>query len=207
MNPLEFYSLHMQTLVYLESSGKDTRSFDTHKTVTDPFQKLSNELVHHITNYLEAKDVFSFRQASMIAREATSGNSFWIPRVQKDMAWLWIPHDIFRDAGNCTERKDKSPIDWMKVYLLFDSVTARPFGLSGVYMALANRRRIWGCCERIKEDYVSYVARNSRSLTNPNPSRRTWGLDSEIDSLWTDAWDTLESTEQWLSKRRHHGPT
>jgi hypothetical protein len=104
MNPLEFYSLHMQTLVDLESNGKDTRSFGTHNTVTDPFQKLSNELVHHVTNYLEAKDLFSFRQASMIAREATSGNNLWIPRVQKDMAWLWIPHDLFhREERRATD--------------------------------------------------------------------------------------------------------
>ena len=87
----------------------------------------------------------------------------------------------------------------MKVYLLFDSVTAHPYGMSGVYMGLANRRRIWNACEQLKSAYVSYATRHGRSLTNPNPGRRTWGLRSEIDTMWSEALDVLESSEKWLS--------
>lgn len=177
------------------------------KTTTDPFQQLSNELIHHVTDHLMAKDVFSLRQASMVIREATSGSSFWIPRIQNDLAWLWIPHDILRGAGPRAEGNGKLEIDWMKVYLLFDCVTARPYGMSGVYMGLANRRRIWNACEQLKPAYISYAAENGRSLTNPDPSRRTWGLDIEIDSLWSEAFDVLESPEQWLGIRHQAGRT
>ena len=198
----------MATLVRLtvehEPRGKDNNS-GVRNTVTDPFEKLSNELVLHVASYLEAKDVFRLRQASMIAREATSSNSFWKSRVHKDMAWLWIPHDLFDDGKSLSDGSDKSLIDWMKVYLLFDSVTARPCGMSGVYLGLANRRRIWNACEELKSAYMSYAAKNNRSLTNPNPSRRTWSLDSEIDSLWREALDVLKSTEQWLGLRGQAG--
>ena len=124
MNPLEFYGLHMETLVGLtvesKPSGHDISVFGSQRTITDPFQKLSNELICHVTEYMESKEVFALRQASMVIREATSGDSFWIPRVQKDMAWLWIPLDLFRDAGHHTGGTDNPRVDWMKVYLLFD---------------------------------------------------------------------------------------
>jgi hypothetical protein len=199
----------MQTLVGCtieqESSEQDCSALITRKTTADPFQQLSNELIHQVTDHLVAEDVFSLRQASMVIHEATSGNSFWISRVQKDMAWLWIPHDLLRIAEFRGEGNGNPEIDWMKVYLLFDSVTARPYGMSGVYMGLANRRRIWNACEQLKPAYISYAVEHGRSLTNPNPKRRTWGLDSEIDSLWSEAFDVLESSEQWLGIRGQTG--
>lgn len=121
------------------------------------------------------------------------------------MAWLWIPRDLFDDAKLHTEEIGKSPIDWMKVYLLFDSVTARPYAMSGVYMGLANRRRIWNACEQLKSAYVSYAAKHGRSLTNSDPNRCTWRLDNEIDLLWREALDVLQSSEQWLSIRGQAG--
>lgn len=211
MNPLEFYDLHMETLVGLtvehEPRENESVSIGVRNTITDPLQKLSNELVLHVASYLEAKDLFSLRQASMIAREVTSGNTFWKPRVQKDMAWLWIPNQLFDDAELRSGRKDEPPIDWMKVYLLFDGATASPYGMSGLYMGLANRRRIWKACEQLKWAYVSYAAKHGRSLANPNTGRRTWALDSEIDSLWSEALDVLESPERWLGIRGQAGTT
>jgi hypothetical protein len=123
------------------------------------------------------------------------------------MAWLWIPNDLFEDAKQYCEGREKPPIDWMKVDLLFDGVTARPYAMSGVYMGLANRRRIWTACEQLKSAYVSYAARNGRPLINPNPSRCTWRLDNEIDLLWKEALDVLQSSQQWLSIRGQAGTT
>lgn len=209
MNPLEFHILHMRTLagcaIEQNSSEQASSVFGSRKSTTDPFRQLSNELIHHVTDFLVAKDVFALRQASMVIREATSGSSFWIPRVQNDMKWLWVPHDILQGARHRTESKDNPQIDWMKVYLLFESVTAHPYGMSGVYMGLANRRRIWNACEQLNSAYMSYATKNGRSLTNPDPSRRTWGLDSEIDSLWSEPLDVLESSEKWLSIRGQAG--
>jgi hypothetical protein len=197
MNPLEFYDLHMQTLAHLTIEHKPNAEVDSspnsQRKITDPFGKLSNELIHHITSYLTGEEVFTLRQASTIVREATSGDSFWMPRVQKDLAWLWVPHSLFTK---------NSTIDWMKVYLLFDSATARPWGMRGVYMGLANRRRIWKACETLKSGYLSRTAKSRLPFTNPNYGLRTWGLSSEIDSLWSEAWVAIESDEQWLVDRR-----
>jgi len=195
----------METIVRLtvepEPRGKDNTSIGIRNTVTDAFQKLSNELVLQVARYLGIRDLLHLRQASMIAREVTSDNSFWKRRVQKDMAWLWIPRDLFDDAKSHAEGDETLAIDWMKMYLLFDSVTAHPYAMSGVYMGLANRRRIWNACEQLKSAYVSYAAKHGRSLTNPNPGRCTWRLDNEIDLLWKEALDVLQSSEKWLSIR------
>jgi hypothetical protein len=201
MNPLEFYDLHMQTLVNLtveKPKGQCDSLVGTQKTIADPFRTLSNELIHHITSYLDGKELFLLRRASMIVREATNGKSFWMPRVQKDMGWLWVHPELFA-LGNATRLNP--PIDWMKVYLLFNTVTARPWGMRGVYMGLANRRRIWNVCEGIKSLYMSHVAGSGKPLINPDYSRSTWGSGSEIDSLWSEASGTLGSYEQWLRKR------
>jgi hypothetical protein len=192
MNPLEFYDLHMQTLAHLTIEhnpiAKGISPISSQRKITDLFGNLSNELVHHVTSYLTGGEVFTLRQASTIVCEATSGNSFWIPRVQKDLAWLWVPHGHFTKS---------STIDWMKVYLLFDSATGRPWGMRGVYMGLANRRRIWNACETLKSGYLSHTAKSGLPFTNPNYGV-PWGLSSKIDTLWSEAWDAIESDEQWL---------
>jgi hypothetical protein len=197
MNPLEFYDLHMQTPSHLtiehKPNAEGISSIGTQRAITDPFEKLSNELIHHITSYLTGEAVFTLRQASMTVREATSGNSFWMPRVQKNLAWLWMPDSLFTRF---------STIDWMKVYLLFDSATARPWGMRGVYLGLANRRRIWNACEDLKSGYLSHTAKSGQPFTNPNYGLRTWGLSCEVDNLWSEAWEAIESDEQWLVDRK-----
>jgi hypothetical protein len=200
MNPLEFYDLHMQTLAQLtiehNPTTKGISPISSQRKITDPFQNLSNELVHHVTSYLTSEEVFKLRQVSTIVREATSGNSFWIPRVRRDLAWLWVPHGLLTKS---------STIDWMKVYLLFDSATARPWGMRGVYMGIANRRRIWNACETLKLGYLSHTAKSGLPFTNPNYGV-PWGLSSKIDTLWSEAWEAIESDEQWLIDRKQ-GPS
>lgn len=186
----------VQTLVLLtlerEPSEQATNSISANNTITDPFEKLSNELIHHVVSYLEGSEVFLLRQASMIVREATSGNEYLRPRVQKKMGWLWIPPDLFREeSGN-------PAIDWMKVYLLFESATAHPHGTRGVYVGLANRRRSWNACEQLRSRYMAHVTEGDRSLADPNLDRRTWRLGDEVDSLWIEPLETLESQDQWL---------
>ena len=196
MNPLESYNLHMQTLVHLtperEPSEQATSATSTNNIITDPFEKLSNELIQHVVGYLEGGEVFLLRQASMVVREATSGNDYWIPRVQKEMGWLWVPPDLFR------EESDIPAINWMRVYLLFESATAHPYGTKGVYMGLANRRRIWTACEQLRSRYVAHAAESGRTLVNTNPDRRTWSVGDEVDSLWSEPIEILESRNQWL---------
>lgn len=108
------------------------------------------------------------------------------------MGWLWVPPDLFR------EESDIPAIDWMKVYLLLESATAYPYGTKGVYMGLANRRRIWTPCEQLRSRYVAHAAESDRPLVNPNPDRRTWRVGDEVDSLWSEPIEILESQDQWL---------
>lgn len=167
-------------------------------TAIDPFGALANELIHHITSYLDGREVLSLRQASMSVRDSTSGPSYWKPRVEKDMEWLWIPPDLHHRITSHDDDGDSHQIDWMKVYALFDNATARPWGMRGKYMGLANRRRIWTVCEKLRSLYVAHVARSGASLTNPEPDRWTWTEYDDIDTLWRDAFETLESSEQWV---------
>lgn len=180
-----------------QSNGKQTSQVGARNVTTDPFHALSNELIHHIASYLGGNDVQLLRQASMIVRVSTSGNSYWKTRVQQDMPWLWVPSYLYHEGTIRVDESKKPQIDWMKVYLLFDSVTARPWGMSGRYMGLANRRRIWNVCEQLRSLYTAYAAQSGHSLMNPDVNRCTWAEDDEIDTLWREAFDKLESDEHW----------
>lgn len=178
---------------------EQTSQVGTCDLTTDPFHALSNELIHHITSYLRGKDVLSLRQASMIVRGSTSGNDFWKSRVHRDMPWLWIPPDLNQKADICAGESEKRPIDWLKVYRVFDSVTARPWGMKGKYMGLANRRRIWAACEQLRLLYMACVARSGQPLTNHDVGRCTWSKYDKIDTMWREALERLESSEQWTA--------
>lgn len=92
-------------------------------------------------------------------------------------------------------------IDYMKVYLLFESATAHPYGTKGVYKGLANRRRTWIAREQFRLRYMAHVTEGDRPLINSDPDHRKWRVGGEVDSLWSEPLEMLESQDQWLRGR------
>lgn len=116
------------------------------------------------------------------------------------MGWLWIPLELFHNPGSKVAGKVIPDIIGMKLYLLFDRATARPWGMRGVYMGLANRRGIWNVCTELRSRYLAHIAMSGRSLTAPDAAEYTSKWVNEVDTLWKEAFERLESVEQWLSK-------
>jgi hypothetical protein len=120
----------------------------------DPFCKLPTELIHHIANYMEGRELIALRQVSRFVRQATRSGNFWKCLLLREQAWLWdTPFSVafWEPSGELTSTQHS--VGWEKLYIVMEKSTARCFGTTGARMALANRRRIWGVCEEIARVY------------------------------------------------------
>jgi hypothetical protein len=79
----------------------------------------------------------------MAVRSQTQSQGFWQRKIREDMPWLW---ELFS--------QDTQGIDFRKAYLYFEKKTRPRYGLDDRdWLALANRRRIWGACEVLADMY------------------------------------------------------
>jgi hypothetical protein len=119
-------------------------------TVTDPFGKLPHELIDSVAESLTVSELLVLCQTSMVVREATRGSGIWRRKVYRDMKWaVDVLSEIVGEEQ--AERTEADPVDWMKVYMLFDHANAHDaWGMKGDYLGLANRKRIWNVCEQIR---------------------------------------------------------
>jgi hypothetical protein len=96
-----------------------------------------------VLSYLSGPSLFALLQASMAVRSQTQSQSFWQRKIRADMPWLW---ELFS--------QDTQGIDLRKAYVYFMKKTRPRYGLDEPdWLALANRRRIWGACEVLAEMY------------------------------------------------------
>ncbi|KAL4770711.1 hypothetical protein BDW60DRAFT_223804 [Aspergillus nidulans var. acristatus] len=113
------------------------------KILTDPFDTLPAELTSMVLSYLSGPSLFALLQASMAVRSQTQSQGFWQRKIREDMPWLW---ELFS--------QDTQGIDFRKAYLYFEKKTRPRYGLDDRdWLALANRRRIWGACEVLADMY------------------------------------------------------
>ncbi|KAL4754366.1 hypothetical protein BDW72DRAFT_190228 [Aspergillus terricola var. indicus] len=113
------------------------------KILTDPFDTLPAELTSMVLSYLSGPALFAFLQASMAVRTQTQSQGFWQRKISEDMPWLW---ELFS--------QDAQSIDFRKAYTYFEKKTRPRYGMDDRdWLALANRRRIWGACEVLAEIY------------------------------------------------------
>ncbi|KAL6365163.1 hypothetical protein LRP88_01144 [Fusarium phalaenopsidis] len=108
---------------------------------SDPFYKLSNELIRKISNLVPYNTLLSLRSVSRPFYHDTRNNTFWKSRIASDMPWLW-------DLGAAVDTPT-TQIDYMKLYAWLKSVTTPGFGVEPPFLAIANRRRIWQPCKEI----------------------------------------------------------
>ncbi|KAL4761374.1 uncharacterized protein BDW70DRAFT_159935 [Aspergillus foveolatus] len=137
-----FLSEHC-TLDDRDDSASGRSSLLRTKILTDPFDTLPAELTSMVLSYLSGLSLFALLQASMAVRSQTQSQSFWQRKIREDMPWLW---ELFS--------QDTQGIDFRKAYVYFEKKTRPRYGLDDRdWLALVNRRRIWGACEILAEMY------------------------------------------------------
>ncbi|KAJ2977309.1 hypothetical protein NQ176_g4443 [Zarea fungicola] len=126
---------------------------------SDPFHRLSPELIYQLCNYLPVESVFKWMQASWIVRQTVGSSvSFWRSRIRVDMPWAFeIQHLIENPGDGKLQGAELELQDWQYKWLytgLDRATDPKPY-LRGSLMllSLANRRRIWHVCTQIKAVY------------------------------------------------------
>lgn len=129
-----------------------TRSDLSAKVIDDPFGHLPYDVTSLIVGFLCGDAVLALCQASWLVCATTRHSAFWKQRIQRDMAWCWEVQELKDDRSK--------KVDYKQMYLWLESKTRTKYGLTGPFLPLVNRRRIWRCCEEIADRYRQVQAQN-----------------------------------------------
>lgn len=118
--------------------------------LADPFSKLPTELLHMIYRYLPGKSLLSLTTASWLALVSTHNNQFWKLFISWNMPWLWELEKIICDI-------QPIDLDYKSLDFWLDAEITPRYGMTGPFMGLANRRRIWGACQQLASSYFKQM--------------------------------------------------
>jgi hypothetical protein len=125
-------------------------AFDfSHKVRNDPIDTLSYAVIHNIFEYLDINDALALRQASWHVFNWTRGDT---TRFGKQMIrlhlspWLWEVDAFVSSIGN-------PAFDFTRFFLWLEAATEPKTGMSGPFLGVANRWRIWDTCSQLAHDY------------------------------------------------------
>ncbi|KAI4908463.1 uncharacterized protein J4E92_010862 [Alternaria infectoria] len=118
-----------------------------HKVRTDPIAVLPYDLLLEILGYVDSKDMLSLMQASHHVNSVTREAAFWKHMVRmRVLPW-------FYELRYFVETATTDALDYKGLFLWVDASTRPRFGIQGPLMHIANRRRIWGCCQPVASLY------------------------------------------------------
>ncbi|KAF3035100.1 hypothetical protein E8E12_003677 [Didymella heteroderae] len=124
-----------------------------HKVCIDPLDTLPYDIVHNIFEYLDINDTLALRQASWHVFDWTRGDT---TRFGKQMIrlhlspWFWEVDDVVSSI-------DDPAFDFTRFFLWLEAATEPKFGMTGTFMGIANRWRIWDTCQQLRCDYQDCV--------------------------------------------------
>ncbi|CAG8971850.1 hypothetical protein HYALB_00001961 [Hymenoscyphus albidus] len=116
----------------------------------DDFSKLPSELIHKIVDMLPAEPLLMLSRASWTVTCVLRNNEcFWMQRIRCDLLWFFELQYLL-DSPDTFQGKD------LKGMFLWAHETSRSrIWMKSPFLGLANRRRIWGVREQLKEEYLS----------------------------------------------------
>ncbi|KAB2571608.1 hypothetical protein DBV05_g9723 [Lasiodiplodia theobromae] len=115
----------------------------------DPFANIPYDILYNITGLLPNDSVLNLNKASWFVHTCLlNNNAFWKQRLREHTPWFHKLRSLIDDAITPTEGCD------FRTLFFWLYAQSRPrLWMSGPFMALANRRRLWGVCEQISDHY------------------------------------------------------
>ncbi|KAH8626661.1 hypothetical protein IG631_18679 [Alternaria alternata] len=148
-------SLREKILELLSGSllGRATEVLDlSNKVRSDPTQILPYDILLEIIGYMDTKDMLSFMKASYHVNSYTREAAFWQHMIHvRILPW-------FNELGHFVENTSTDATDYKSLFLWSDALTHPDIGNQGPLMHIANRRRIWECCQPLASLYKRLVA-------------------------------------------------
>lgn len=115
-----------------------------HKVQNDPLAVLPYDVLVGIFTHLSNEDILSLLPASWNALSNTNHNAFWKYMLRMRIA-PWFPGlDKYLTTTTCSDT-----FNFKALFLWLDKITTPEFGITGPFMGIANRRRIWTTCQAL----------------------------------------------------------
>lgn len=142
-----------------------------HKVQKDPLRALPYDILYIILEELPLEDIRSLMQSSWYVFSSTRNNAFWKQKLASlILPWFWEASFLLDDESFTNS------LNWKDVFLWLEKVTRPQFGISGPFMGIANRRRIWEACQPLIGQYAEKVHPEERP--EPEESEANAILDS-----------------------------
>ncbi|KAK3319995.1 hypothetical protein B0T19DRAFT_276705 [Cercophora scortea] len=150
---------HIRPLIKSCSSGSlgDDHMLDLeNRVVNDPFGKITYDVLYEIARLMSTKSLLNLCSASCrVDCVLSAGNGeFWRHRIRTQLPWFHGTFQALEAEGIMDNRAIKGLV------AMLDPLTTPRMGLTGVFMGMANRRRIWGLCEQLKVAYRAKAGAN-----------------------------------------------
>lgn len=171
---------------------------------SDPFTMLPYDLIYQISTVLGNKDLLSLMKASWpvhaIFRDV---GQFWQQRIRTTMPWFFELHQVLEEDQAFLQENDPK-----RILLWGEKMTLPRRWLTGPFIGVANRRRIWSVCEQLGEVYLprmkleepvhSYVEKMIMEYSSCSSFAVTSGpdvttVDIARNAYWFKSWSDLQS--------------
>lgn len=118
----------------------------------DPFKRIPYDIIYKISGFMSDKEVVNLARASWPVHSLLRDNSqFWRQRIRASfLPWFFELQELLEQDQTLLQSNDAQLIfQWA------ESMTRPRKWLTGPFMGIANRRRIWSVCEQLGEMYWS----------------------------------------------------
>lgn len=171
---------------------------------TDPFMRLPYDLVYNVSTMLGNEDLLNLARASWPVHALLRDvGHFWQQRIRKTLPWFFELHQLLEEDQTFLQENDPK-----RILLWAEKMTLPKRWMTGPFIGVANRRRIWSVCEQLGERYFprieleepaqSYVEKMimessdcSSFLTISGPNART--VDVARNAYWFKSWSEMHS--------------
>ncbi|KAF2088931.1 hypothetical protein K490DRAFT_55555 [Saccharata proteae CBS 121410] len=146
------------------------------KVRRDDFAKLPYDILYKLAKLLPTSSIFALANASWSVNATLRQNeAFWKHLIRVRTPWFFELNDLLDDPA---VMKGK---DYRGLLLWLEKLTTPSLGMNGPFMGIANRHRIWGVCEQIRDRYWRKVAQQ----------HQPWAVDGTAMSIMEHAENSL----------------
>lgn len=125
---------------------------------TDPFSRLPYELLSMVLSELEASSLIGLFSASPhVHRVVSDIPLFWLEAMRSSMPWFFEIQEFLDTFSEGQTIKSGADPDFNRLRVLClwaNHITTPRVGMTGTFMGIANRRRIWGICRQLTDIYT-----------------------------------------------------
>ncbi|KAK3367786.1 hypothetical protein B0H63DRAFT_565679 [Podospora didyma] len=124
----------------------------------DVFRAVPYDIIYQITELTPTSAVLALCKASRVVHALLRGNvGFWRHRIARELPWFYELIPLMSDPERVSDLNLTKVLSWAR------KVSEPRLGMSGPFMSLANRRRIWTVCEQLAELYRKQTSESNEA--------------------------------------------